>query len=338
MPVRTFHPTSKQIDGVWLLDDRALSDLDVELDEICDQLNAIRRQTIQKQIRRARDRINKDDFYSSDEELKEDALKRSKTEIESEYYNSRDRCRVVLHCKDDRRLEFPRFRDVISSAETRGQIPLYFDVLIENGRIGANLSLRGNQIDVNVSPDEDETASSVFVRLERWARSNRSSQLHHFWAACAPVAASLAITIGVMTLIAVLLLSVSSADRIDKGALRKEARALLKDGISSDEQTEAVALLLSFVGEVSPDDQYTTRTTFLPQSIGVLVLCAATAIAAILYPVSAIGIGEGARILARRRRWIRFVTYVAPGFLLCGVLASFFGSELHRLVLAYFEK
>lgn len=330
MSTRLLHPTNTTLNGVWLLDHDALEALDAELDAVCDRLNETRKATIQKAIRRARDHINKQQFYDDHPEERKKAIADRKKDIETSYKYSKNTCKAVLNCASKRRVELDRFARGFASAETRDLRPESIDVRIEIGEVDASLNLDGDRMSIHVHPDKAEDSSWVFARLEAWALRHKADRTLTLWNSASPLFGSIGFGFGLAMLVYTVA-HMLSPPAINKSELRNTARELLADGLDESEHTEAIETLLSFTTEVpvSPDS---SSPKWPVASISIFALCAALFAVGVCHPTTQIGVGKGSHALRRHKRWLRFVTYGLPAFIVCGVVASAFGSELHRFL------
>jgi hypothetical protein len=112
-------------------------------------------------------------------------------------------------------------------------------------------------------------------------------------------------------LLVIVSLTWSAAAELEGAAARKElAGKLLDDGLTEDEQTAAIELLLAIESGYPVSKNGSSRTD--PPGIGLLLIALVVAVVLSFPPKVAIGVGRGKRAVDRWRTWLRLVSYTVP--------------------------
>ncbi len=114
---------------------------------------------------------------------------------------------------------------------------------------------------------------------------------------------------------------------------RAEARQLLQEGMTKEDDHKAIELLLSIEADYVKPSEGHNSIALPPRPFVVCVLLLFLVSVALSFPAkTTIGIGRGKRILAARRTWLKALNFVFVLFIFLAVGGSFLASTIYDYI------
>jgi hypothetical protein len=321
--------TDEAMPGPWLLDRKALAELDKVFDEQMESLEPLRKRAFEKEVRKAiSERKSWVDFPRLTKEERRAKYKevRSRVARYSRDYRKRRALRITFGSGHTLRVE--RFSDAFVAPEIANEMPTAFNASIAVGQVEASVSLStslfGGDLRIDVSPSGAEGAYETYIALRQWAEAHTQPYRVRLWRSYSGLQWVL-----FCILLIILVFAFLTASLATKGDLRSEAAELLKGGkLNKGDEAKAIELLLMFAADMRRPP---SRAEF---PLWPLVVLAFSLIAAVLLsfvPRSLIGIGAGEQSIKRWLVWIRIATVTIPAVVLGGFIVPFARELLRSL-------
>ncbi len=332
------YETKGKVEGIWLLDQQALKELDSVLDDAQKNLESQRKTDIENDVER---RLRRDDRLRSlrdptskeptgDE--KKQLKKNMRQEIEQSYPYSNENRELTIFCSPGRDFKVQRFSEALGKPEVEHVIPIGFQAEIKCGNAQLTMTLNQfshTEIEISVIPHATGTSSDIFTSLQAWAEGKRQPTWQLFWKRVSGLQWVLfSIHIMIVLIVYSAILGVSM-----KQPNIAEARQLLQKGMTKEDDHKAIELLLAIVSDYQRPTNATPYLPLPPRWLTISLIFSLLACIALSFPVdTTIGIGKGKRILARRRFWLSSLYFVFILFFLLAIGGSFLSNVLYDYV------
>ena len=308
---KIIYPSSNCHYGPWLLDLQQLQQLDEIVNVQWEKLSVYRNNRIIQEIERNCNNYPEERRKS----IRDGIVERVKNS-----YENRNFYKILsINYKSGRKLEVESFKEAAMHKEFENDMPLKFTYKINCVDIEAEIktsSYLTNQIEYSVNTCSIPEAQELFYELEGWLKRVKPSFLVKSWSVFGA-------WLLILTLILLGVHFISPFNNnTKKDTLIQEAHKILNDGISNDEISKVLEILLSLetkynfnLGEVeSKEINYSKLSIFLAISLCVLILS--------FPPKSIIGIGKGEKKLNIWRNWIKVVTYIIPVLVILPIIIN----------------
>jgi hypothetical protein len=315
--------TSLSEPGPWLLGEDELIALDAVLDEQWKLLNLAREKWLQQDIESKTQEFIA--LLGKHRDLKEGEAESHRTNVEKEVrkWDRRERI-VTIVFQDGSKLPVNSFSEAMQHPQVLREAPTGFHVSIRCGDVSCTVSPAGRDLDVEVSPQNSTLAWDLFIALRSWVRSVKPPAWQQWWTRLAWALPVLWIIWGILTLE---ILTISS-DLAGKAQYQRQAEELLKKGVSSNEQTKAIELILAFSANRFPQGQ----PWRLPGSFWFFLVGGTFSLLALSFrPNVVLGIGKGEARLRHWRQYMRVVFYTIPTYLLGTFAWPYLAAAIKRI-------
>ncbi|HTZ89491.1 MAG TPA: hypothetical protein VMA71_04070 [Alloacidobacterium sp.] len=302
------YPTELRLPGPWLIDEKSLEELDAVIDDCFEKMQSEADHRVSAKIDHS---IRK--AVASGHSLEEatKAVEEMRDVVEQQIRWRPDSRTLTIYLSGGRTVIATDFAELSALSNLRDEIARGFLVDVAAGKIKVRVSLNSSYsegLTVDVSPDEDDLAQALFGKLQNWALDIAPPRWQKIWSDAGPVIAF----IGGM--IAILMFAVIFAANISRSPSRdfkQEARTLLKQGINTSNQIQALELLLAIESNYdsgqnipghAPGARYWASLCLVSFLVTGLATC----------PKTAFGLWKGRDRVKRGRAWIKILSYSAP--------------------------
>jgi len=234
-------------------------------------------------------------------------------------YKYRESRTVSIYLTKGREIIAKNFSEAMNQPVGEDELPVGFAMQLRVGEITARVITGGHwhkQMRVEVEPNDNEVAQSLFGALSNWASGIEAPKWQQRWLEHKWIASGLLVF---WLVFGVMLIPLSNWSEAGKNAAREEAHKLLAaGGINTGNEHRAIELLLAIQSEYRPPSMSTPSLGlkyWSYVSLGALILFAVT-----IYPELCIGVWKGKRRLYHWRFWMRTLTLGVPALLATYVL------------------
>lgn len=307
------YTTSKLISAPVFIDSDRLKELDKILDDEFARLNKKNEELINEKVQEyAREN---DELSVKSQELIDDM----KLRLKSSYEFREDRSLTLIFKGDKKKIVVKSFDEAIKEPNLYEEMPIGFDAELRSGDITANIRLKETgSLYISVSPEQLPESRNLFAALFNWAITVRPPKWQEFWVDISPF--HWAIWIFLLWIGSTFLAGSGSPA---KNFYKAQARQILQEGISQENQSKAIETLLALESGFVPQNQVIeTPKWFIILLFGGFLIC----IILTIKPKSRIGIGKGQDSIKHWRKWIRFVFYIVPGFIFVNIIFPYLNS------------
>jgi hypothetical protein len=221
------------------------------------------------------------------------------------------------------------FKDAISHAETSQRVATGFDLRISCGPVSLELSAETGYstptLTLDVKPSGSEVVGNLYFALKRWLRGVAAPKWQRWWSAAGNLRLMVWIT---FLLVLTMGWAIVQGDS-DSTYFKQQARDLIKQGVTKDNQQKAIETLLALQSEYpAPVVKYKTSYRFW-------FFCAGSAIVCLILsfpPPLVLGLGSGEDRIGYWRMWTRIVFFIVPTFVFSNLLWPLLSEYLKRIV------
>jgi hypothetical protein len=240
-------------------------------------------------------------------------------------YGSETNKSLTIFLSRDRELKTSSFKEAMSHIASQSEITTGFEYVVKMQHITTSVRLLPRKkdhqkkqdeeqqfLEINVSPQSDATSHEIFGELRNWA-DNVAAPLWQQWLLFYPRPIYRFGLIFVLVILLAMLFNTAPTPAEYKDALRQQARTLLRDGITQQNQSKALELMLALESDYIPPD------TKPPQAQKPIAwyLIATYALGFLSFtPTLCIAIWAGTRRLRWWNAWTKFNTVTIPGLVL----------------------
>lgn len=315
------YPSSKEIDGPWMLSEDQLLSLDEILESAKRGLFDSRRIEIEEVIAR------ESNYHEISEKESRDLAKG----ILQRNSFRRHREEFTLFMPDGRKLVDNSIRGLLKHQELTNMRPEDFVAKIDFGdsnRLRIDMPI-GFEYELRCYDPEIE--SSIKFELDRWIDRNKPKRVLGWWENLAPLVGFLSGLVLLIVFLANLFPdNVDVWDRYRTEVLRPQAISMIEKGADSIDYVGAISILLQCEFKYAPKtympkELENTNDTFGDRQYDILeweVLLIALVVWAYFHPRPMLGIGSNKRVFNRYRTWIGFLTISVPATFIVTPLAE----------------
>lgn len=313
------YPTEFKGNGPWLLDENALLELDQILESEWLKLEGIRNNLIDEAAKKEVEELN-DKFgtYKT-----KSAKKKKIDEIKNDnlrFYGLKRSTKKISIMLKNKKYETDRLLSAIQDNALTEEVATAFDADIESGEVKCKVHTSdwSDHLYIDVSPETSREAREIYVVLRNWSEKYSPTIWQKLWNKFH------GITWGVwllMLVIMALFVSINSTSSLTSTYQR--ARELLDKGITEENSTEAIELLLIMQTNYDPINQVkTSNVSLTPIKV---VFWFGLIINILLSPKVKVvlGIGKGRQKINLWKFWYKFVSITIPGFVFVWFVAPY---------------
>lgn len=297
--------TSEEIRGPWLLSEEALLALDRVMSDELDRL----RPHLQRKLN---EDVEAELAYSYISE--KNSIDEKRREIESrllKYSTYNESREVVIYYSKKSKYEGHTFEEAIRKHELLAVVPNRFTAKYRSGEFAYGVEIRevSKKLTIETRPEGSPEAKEIYTALYRWATKYQSPKWQQWWF-------SLNGLQWVLWLF-VLFLSTLILPDTAKETYRNQARQLLQGGISQEEVTKSIEVILALETDYSPPgSEFKFPIWFKIIFFAGFVVCLASSFA----PKSTLGIGQGPRRIKLTRAYTRIIIIGIPSFIIINII------------------
>lgn len=170
-------------------------------------------------------------------------------------------------------------------------------------------------LDLSVTPEYSQLSNEIYSIFDDWINSIKPPVWQLIWR---KLRGFHWIILAFPMFIIVMSLTINYYDYRD--TVVEKAQTILNDGVSEDELTEALEILLSLEIDYKPKNYGIGDKSNHTYLIIILIFVLLLAIIWQFPPKVYLGIGRGSIVVRRWQNYIRFVFYTIPGLLITSVL------------------
>lgn len=314
------YETSLSISGPWLLDYEALGSLDVLLDQEWEKLVAYRDKAIADEISSALLKITP----RPDEDIQE-VRNQIERMVRAGFEHRRSQREITIALKNGQKVRVHSFKEASNYPGIAQQVAVEFEVGLQCADIRCDISLSRdrNLLQIKASPEESHQSRDLFASLQQWVRKVEPTRWQKLWRQYADNSFFFVMIYTMTWMVLAAFFSPSS------NYYKEQARELLSKGISANDQTRAIELILAIVSNSIPSSQ---QNLFPP----LFWLYVATGYLLLLLPAVApktlMGIGKGTQRINIWRRWANFAFYLAPLAIIANLLWPLFRKTIEKFI------
>ncbi len=302
------YPTTRHINGPWLISKEDLEELDIIMSTIDIYL--------QKSLEtEAKDLILSD---KHNQNLPEQKIKELVDMSKSSYPFNRMNKSFVLKFSNDTKLKDESIKGLLKDNKTKDLKPREFDANIEYGRNNIFKLEIKRSITYDLTYDlqcyDSNMKDEIQYEIDKWLEKRTPSKVLRFWASWGIV----------FFLFLISALSTLTYETFSKEyftyneVLVTESKELLKNGINATNHDKAVELLLKMQSNYQPKDFIAKEKPKDATEYKVLTLIAFITIVAYLRPKTTIGLGKSKAEYAFYKVWIKTITITIPAICIIG--------------------
>ena len=312
--------------GPWLLDGDKLEALDKILDEEWPRLSKRNEDRLEKELDKKMEHYNDLNKLAGTRPESAEALSKIREETRASLmrypYDYGEERLITIHLKE-KKVTVKSFSEALREPNLLNETPVGFEMTVKNGDIKCEVEAgRGRKsLEISVSPEHVAEAREMFAALQRWANNSRAPKWQQLWVSGKGVMWFL------WVFIVLLSISMASDDKTTaKDNYKEQAKQLLIGGVTPDNQTKAIEILLALQAEyvpARPARPFSYPAWFSILFFGGLIICILFSIS----PKIVLGIGKGQDLIHRWRAWSRFIFVLVPGFVLVNIIWPWIASK-----------
>lgn len=315
--------TELTIGGPWLIDRDALAELGKIVDDSWDLLDKRKADILDSRIRRRVDEQRAKGLSGKDLEEIGASIRQS----EDRWYVRQGK-KIVIKLGSDKSFTTDSLSDALQEHKLINEEATGIEIEIGAAEVQATISInrKYESLDIRTSPEREEAATELFVRLREWALKQRAPLWQRVWKNVSPGHWVIWFLCLFFSFIFVRAVQDTSIQQPIQQA-KSEAFKILEDGISKDETQKALELLLRIETGYPPGKVERKFPTWFKLLfwVGLVISVVLT-----VRPKLILGLGKGESKIKLWRKWLKFISITVPGLI--------FGSFLLPYVVQWFAR
>lgn len=305
------YATEATLEGPWLLDRRALEELEKVVEGEWQGLNQSLQDKLEQEAEEQLERgINRGYYKNNKKELA-----RIKKEIHADPpYWARSEKTLTLGFSDGGSFISDSFNKPLRESTLYEKTATELDYSLKSADIQAGIHCSGKRLRINASPNNAQVARELYVSLRQWADKYRPPIWQRIWVWLDGWQWPIYIVFAFASLLA--LASVKSPAKLE---IEKLGKSLIDSGINQTNLFTGIKVLLQLQLNYFPSS--TTTSTNIPLWFWLIVvggLVISTVIS--LHPKTILGIGRGERKIGFWRLWMNLVGITLPSLLFVSIV------------------
>jgi hypothetical protein len=321
--------TDVDLSGPWLLDQSALRELDKIIDEAIERFSRHQKKEMARVLRGEYAKEKGSNYWPTlSEEKQRETLRRVRQRVKASREFGRRSRKITLRLKSGKRVpDVERFEEAIVHPDFAKELPVGFKLAVKHGATDIEMQLStlwSEKLQINVAPPEGTACYDAFVELHQWAERNQPHPMMTRWQKYA----GLHWPVVILILSLLLILTGNTAGKPTQ-MLKTEAKQMLADGFTEDEEHKALELLLAInAGYARPGTQGRVEVWML----AVLGLALGGGIVFSNAPSARLGIGKGVESIKWQRWWWTAISKGVVGTVMVGIVVAYFQEWLLALL------
>lgn len=295
-------PTDNKIKGPWLLDNKALEELNESLENIEKKLNEAFKILVE---RTAESKL--EEYKKWDESVD---ISKAKEKVRDSYPFDKSEKYVLLLSKQGKKIKDSSLLSLLKDPQIDEFSPSEIRVQIEKGPCEFSLEISteyDGELETRIKALDDNIISDINYEINKWINKHKPNIVMQKWSSWFPFAAFPIF----MLLLLITAQFIQDKKEVYQSQLSKVSQDLLKDGITLEETPKAIEIILKKETGYVPDEfnpnieiNLTIRNIWLIAIIGLIVL--------IIKPKTTIGLGKSKWKVKFYKKWAYVVLVFIP--------------------------
>jgi hypothetical protein len=305
-------PTNNKIKGPWLLDNKGLEDLDEILKKIEGKLNDAFNLCIDRTAEE-----NLEEYQRWDKEID---IEKAKLKVKNSYPFTKSEKHVLIITKQGKKIKEDDFLSLLKDPQINEFNPTELRIQIEKGPCEFTLEISteySGVLETRIKVLDNSILNDINYEINKWATKYKSNVAIQIWSRLFPVTSFIILIILTITTSWIL------KDKSDlyKVQLSQEINLLLKDGLTENETTKAIELILQKESGYIPETfnpEITVNKTLINIWLFTIIVLAIL----IIKPRTVIGLGKDKWKVGFYRRWTYFVLFFIPSMIALPIIIN----------------
>lgn len=299
---------SEKISGPWFLEEDKLIEIDKIINDEFVRIKKLNEKEIKVEIFQTKKSLETE--YSG--ELFQKFLKDREKSIR-ESFKFRNSKSISVKLKKNRSLNVDTFEEALQNADLKNEIPIGFEVELSAGNNKSKIEIDQfiGQLKIEVSPN-NESNRDAFYKIQRWFDQYKPNYFLRNWSIIYLITIFMSLVFGLL-----LMFSLPSP----KSVYVEEAKQLLQDGLTQDEQIKAIEILLAL--QTGNDKKMNDSYKIPSWVIFLALLYLISVIIFFFYPKSILGIGKGRDKIKNWQLWLKFLFWLYISLIGLTILAPY---------------
>jgi len=310
------YPTQGDIAAPWLIDSKALDQLDALIHKQYRSLVEARNAQVKAAVHQ--------EFAATKPEYRKPTTKAEITRrVKNSYPFSGENCGVTLLLPKDRKAKAASFEELRKDPALKDELPLGFTISISVGRASIEITLgeySRDRLRYDVKDSDPSTARDATYSIDSWIQTVRLPLWQRIWKKIQGVQLFLAFFLLVFALV-----TVPDASKQYKADLQSDVGQILQIGVSAENLSRAVQLILTFTSDYVPPRYNSIMGPFWKRLGIVGGIVAFLGILVSFPPRTSVAIGRG---VSRVRFW-RFYTRLISITIPTGIILPIVLNQVH---------
>jgi hypothetical protein len=300
--VQIINPSDRTVKGPWLLDNTSLEDLHNTLVAIEDKL--------QEAYNILLDKTAEDRFLEYKKAGKEISIEEQKENTRNGYVFNNSKKYILISTKQGKTIKDESLISVLKAGQINEFNPTKLEINIEKGPCEFTLTVSpefDGELVTRIKVPEDNRFNDINYEINKWIDQNKPNVALQKWSRWFPFA--ILIVFPMMTFI--LLSTLKDSGDSYKNQLAEESKQLLKGGLTPEETTKAMEIILKKESGYVPEG--INREIELNKNILNIWIYTNIALALLsVKPKTVIGLGKNRGKMSFYRIWIKAVLVFIP--------------------------
>jgi hypothetical protein len=307
------YSTELKIDGPWLINKDALSELGTIIDESWHNLNQRKSDIINERVKKYLEEERKKgrlDKLTEDELKKEEDFARKQA---TSWYRTQDK-NIIFKLGRDKTYATDSISTALKEQALINEEVTGLDIKFGSAEILAEVSVDKDyeKLLILTQPEREDASKELFVRLREWAIKYRAPIWQRLWKQLYGM--QWFILLGIIILSSIL---VPDSNKRIMSYAKNEAQKILSDGVEESEIKKAIELLLIIQSKYSPNVEENNYPMWFKLLVWVGII---VSVILSFRPKLIIGIGKGNEKLKLWTRWLRFISITIPGLIFGSII------------------
>lgn len=310
-------PAKRKVEGPWLIGLQELDSLSNVLDIISNRLSGSLENEINETIR----------IENEKEHLPEDLIKEKIEEAKARYSFGKEKKKIILSSLDDKKLSDKSIHGILRDPMIADFIPRELSVDIEHGvnnifNLKISTTSKG-KLNYQINCFDQEIENEIRYEIDKWIEKTQPKKILQIWANHSDLLSGL---LALVAFIAGINLFPTSVDSYKEQA-KKRTQELLKNGITKENQEEAMELILANQTNYTPENYVATTIANKQIKQRIFLVSIVLFTFSIIRPKTTIGIGRRKNRFNFYRFWWKLVVVTIPIIFVVNPLIDFIKSK-----------
>jgi hypothetical protein len=223
------------------------------------------------------------------------------------YFHRKEK-HITLKFSDQSTAQFDGFQSLFLDTELLHRLPIKCVVQLRAADKECNFQIDQHSLTVTVLPERDEFTQKVFMKFKNWYESSRPSILFSLWGKHSQFIGWIGLCFFATH---ILFNSIDYGTRVDS-LYAREARQIVQDGVSDDNYSKSIQLILAKTYDINPNDKPMVRPKWHPLLLwGGRIYC----LLLLFRPKSTIAVGRGIYYVKCWNIYFKFIIISLPAYI-----------------------